>query len=114
MHAPEPWTCRRADEPEYFVQLITSPAGHVASIASRSRFGETCSISAANARLICKAPAMLRILKRLLQWNALTGGWEAECWQEAKILLAELETARDLPQTEAQEAEPRAQAAAVR
>ena len=114
MHAPEPWTCLRADEPEYFVQLITSPAVHVASIASRSTFGATCPISEANARLICNAPAMLRIIKRLLQWNAFTGGWEAECWREAKILLAELETARDLPQTEGQEAEPRTQGAGVR
>ena len=114
MHAPEPWTCLRAEAPEYFVQIINSPGGHVASIASWSRFGESCAISEANARLICKAPAMLRSLKRLLQWSALTGGWEAECWQEAKNLLAELEMERAVPEAEVPAAEPRTRAGGLR
>jgi hypothetical protein len=34
--------------------------------------------------LICKAPALLRVLKSLMMaWHGFTGGWNAPCWQEA-------------------------------
>ena len=100
MHAPEPWTCLRAEEPDYYIGLINSPAGHVTSIANWGAFGKTCSTSEANARLICQAPALMRVLKRLVQWSQLTGGWDAECWQEAETLLAELQSAQQAPETD--------------
>jgi hypothetical protein len=91
MHAPEPWTLVRTETPEYYVYEINAGPGHVASIAGWTHFGTICPITEANAQLICKAPALLRVLKSLMEWSSFTGGWNAPCWQEAQDLLAKLQ-----------------------
>jgi hypothetical protein len=91
MHAPEPWTLVRTETPEYYVYEINAGAGHVASIVGWTHFGTICPITAANAQLICKAPALLRVLNSLMEWSAFTGGWNASCRQEAQDLLAALQ-----------------------
>ena len=88
MHAPEPWTRVRVETPTYYVYQIHSRDGHVASVAGWTDIGTLCPTTEANTRLICKAPALLRVLKGLLEWTAFTGGWNAPCWQEAEALLA--------------------------
>lgn len=91
MHAPEPWTLVRSETPEYYVYEINAGHGHVASIAGWTHFGTICPITEANAQLICKAPALLRVLNSLVEWSGFTGGWNAPCWQEAQELLAALQ-----------------------
>jgi hypothetical protein len=91
MHAPEPWTCVRIETPDYYVYEINSGSGHVASIAGWTHFATICPITDANAELICKAPAMLRVLKDLLEWAAFTGGWNAPCWEQATAIVTNLQ-----------------------
>ena len=88
MHAPEPWTRVRSETPDYYVYTIHAGSGHVASIAGWTDFATICPTTEANARLTCKAPAMLRVLKDLLDWSVFTGGWNAPCWEEAATILA--------------------------
>ena len=92
MHAPEPWTHVRVETPTYYVFQIQAGNVHVASVAGWANIGTFCATTEANARLICKAPALLRVLKDLLEWSAFTGGWNASCWQEAEALLACLQS----------------------
>lgn len=87
MHAPEPWTRVRVETPTCYVYHVQSGAGHVASIAGWANIGTLCATTENNARLICKAPALLRVLKDLLEWSAFTGSWNAPCWQEAEALV---------------------------
>ena len=91
MHAPEPWTRVRVETPTYYVYQIHSGGGHVASIPGWTNIGTLCPTTEENARLICKAPALLHVLQDLLDWSAFTGGWNAPCWQEAGALLAFLQ-----------------------
>lgn len=91
MHAPEPWTRVRVETPTYYVYQIISRTGHVASVPGWTHVGTLCPTTEENARLVCKAPALLRVLKDLLEWSAFTGGWNAPCWQEAEALAASLQ-----------------------
>jgi hypothetical protein len=61
MHAPEPWTRVRVETPIYYVYQIQSGADHVASIAGWANIGTPCPTTEDNARLICKAPTLLRL-----------------------------------------------------
>ena len=88
MHAPEPWTRVRVETPTYYVYQIHADGGHVASVPGWTTVGTLCPATEDIARLICKAPALRRVLKDLLAWSAFTGGWNAPCWQEAETLLA--------------------------
>lgn len=90
MHASEPWSCVRVETPEYYVYEIHANGGHVASIAGWTHFGTICPITEANAQIIAKAPALLRVLKSLVEWSRYTGGWEASCWQQAQGLVVAL------------------------
>ena len=91
MHAPGPWTRVRVETAEYYVYEINADSGHFASVAGWTHFGTVCPVTEANAQLICKSPALLRVLKSLMEWNGLTGGWDAPCWQEAQALLDEVQ-----------------------
>jgi hypothetical protein len=88
MHTPEPWTRVRSETPDYYVYEIHSGTGHVASIAGWTDFATICPVTEATARLVCEAPAMLRVLKELLEWSAFTGGWNAPCWEQAAAIVA--------------------------
>lgn len=52
----------------------------------------------ANAALIADAPHMLDLLRRLCEWEARMGGFDALPWREARALLARLD---GVPQDEA-------------
>ena len=88
MHAPGPWTHVRVETPTYYVYQIISGEGHVASIPGWTDIGTLCPTTEENARLICKAPVLLCVVKDLLEWSAFTGGWNAPCWQQAEALIA--------------------------
>ena len=87
MHAPEPWTRVRIETPTYYVYQIHSRGGHVASVPGWTNIGTLCPTTEEHARLICEAPALLRVLQDLVNWSAVTGGWDARCWQEAEAIL---------------------------
>jgi hypothetical protein len=82
--------CIRIETPTYYVYQIISSEGHVASIPGWTNIGTLCPTTEENARLICKAPSLLHVVKDLLEWNAFTGGRNAPCWQEAEALIASL------------------------
>lgn len=46
----------------------------------------------ANARLIADAPHMLGVLRRLCEWEARMGGFDAMPWREARALLTRQDT----------------------
>jgi len=43
-----------------------------------------------NARLIEAAPQLRDALAALIEWSAVTGGWDAQCWQDAGALMDRL------------------------
>jgi hypothetical protein len=90
MRAPEPWTRVRVETPTYYVYQIVSGESHLANIAGWTNIGTLCPTTEENARLICQAPSLLRVMKDLLEWSVFTGGWDAPCWQEAEALIAGL------------------------